>query len=102
VLHRRYPASRVPANPSVPEVHQIITGHRRWLANHSGMTVQRLRTLDEIDRLIDEGTAVESIATLIDQLPVDPQEKIALWLRAWSRDRQRRSAPERPPGVYLG
>jgi hypothetical protein len=66
------------------------------------MTVRRLRTLDEINRLIDEGTAVESIATLIDQLPVDPQEKTALWLRAWSRARQRPPAPERPPGVHLG
>jgi hypothetical protein len=66
------------------------------------VTVQPLRTLNEIERLIDEGAAMESIATLIHQLPVDPQEKTALWIRAWSRSRRRQPAGDHPPGVYLG
>jgi len=58
-------------------------------------------TLAEVERLIATGVSVDTAEPLIDRLPVDSEEKSALWLRAWckeSRQEERRAVP----GLYLG
>jgi hypothetical protein len=60
-----------------------------------------LVTVDEIERLIAEGAGVDALENLIDSLPIEPDQKAALWLRAWSLS-QRRPGRVPVPGLYLG
>jgi hypothetical protein len=64
-------------------------------------TERSLTTYEEIGRLIEEGITPRSLKTLIDGLPIEPDEKAALWLRAWS-EAHRRALRRAVPGLYLG
>jgi hypothetical protein len=56
-------------------------------------------TLEQIERLIDEGAHVVAVEPLIDSLAIEPDEKSALWLRAWCQH-ERHHKPQPLAGAY--
>jgi hypothetical protein len=46
-------------------------------------------TVCEIERLIDAGVDASALEPLIDSLAIEPDEKAALWLRAWCEGQRR-------------
>lgn len=63
--------------------------------------LRSLTTLEEIERLIGEGATAQALKTLIEGLPIEPDQKAALWLHAWS-ETSRRARRHGVPGLYLG
>jgi hypothetical protein len=58
-------------------------------------------SIEEVRRLIGDGAGLDRLDELIEHLALDPDEKAALWLAAWSNaGRRDRSQPV--PGLYLG
>jgi thymidylate synthase len=64
------------------------------------MLAERL-SIEEVRRLIDEGAGVDRLETVIEHLELDPDERAALWLCAWSNS-ERRDSRQPVPGLYLG
>ena len=58
------------------------------------------QTGDDVRQLIEAGLPLERAEAMIERLQLDPEEKAALWLGAWSRHSQEKRAPV--PGLYHG